>query len=84
MFTPYIVAELAQRAEIYCVYVTSINDGAQILTFLGIDNNRDFRNALIAIDLKIEINSFQNLKQLNPRIVRMEHLEQLKNKRPGL
>ena len=41
-FTPYLVVELSPSAEIRCMCVTSINDGAQILTFLGIHNNRDF------------------------------------------
>ena len=45
LFTPYLVVELSPSAEIWCVYVTSINDGTQILTFLGIDNNRDFQNS---------------------------------------
>ena len=44
LFPPYLVVELSPRAEIWCVSVTSINDGTQILTFLGIDNNRDFQN----------------------------------------
>ena len=51
LFTPYLVVELSPSAEIWCVcvcmcvYVTSINDGTQILTFLGIHNNRDFLNS---------------------------------------
>ena len=45
MFTPYLVVELSPSAEIWCVYVTSINDGTQILTFLGIHNIRDFQNS---------------------------------------
>ena len=45
LFTPYLVVELPQIAEIWCAHVTSINDGTQILTFLGIDNNRDFQNS---------------------------------------
>ena len=43
MFTSYFVVELSPRAEIWCVYVTSINDGTHILTFPGINYNRDFR-----------------------------------------
>ena len=39
--------ELSPSAEIWCVYVTSINDGTQILTFLGIHNNRDFQNSRV-------------------------------------
>ena len=42
LFTPYLVVELSPSAKIWCVYVTSISDGTQILTFLGINNNRDF------------------------------------------
>ena len=45
LITPYLVVELSPGAEIWCVYVTSINDGTQILTLLGIDNNRDFQKA---------------------------------------
>ena len=45
LFAPYLVVELSPRAEIWCVYVTSINDGAQILKFLGIHNNRVFLNS---------------------------------------
>ena len=41
-FTPYLVVELSPSAEIWCVHVTSIIEGAQILTSLGIHNNRDF------------------------------------------
>ena len=44
LFTPYLVVEQSPSAEICCVYVTSINDGTQILTFLGIHNNGDFLN----------------------------------------
>ena len=33
LLTPYLVVELSPSAEIWCVYVTSINDGTQILTF---------------------------------------------------
>ena len=44
LFTPYLVIELSPSAETWCVYVTSINDGTQILTFLEIHNNRDFLN----------------------------------------
>ena len=44
IFTPYLVVGLSPCAEIWCVLVTSINDGIQILTFLGIHNNRDFLN----------------------------------------
>ena len=36
IFTPYLVVELSPSAEIRCVYVTSIKDGTQTLTFLGI------------------------------------------------
>ena len=45
LFTPYLVVELSPSAKIWCVYVTSINDGTQILTFLGIHNNHDFLNS---------------------------------------
>ena len=45
LFTPYLVVELSPSAEIWYVYVTSINDGTEILTFLGIHNNRDFQNS---------------------------------------
>ena len=45
LFTPYLVVELSPGAEIWCVYVTSINNGNHILTFLGIDNNRNFQNS---------------------------------------
>ena len=46
--------ELSPSAEIWCVYVTSINDGTQILTFLGIHNNRDFQNSrFFCVDLNI-------------------------------
>ena len=44
-FTPYLVVELSPSAEIWCVYVTRFNDGTQILTFLGTDNNHDFQNS---------------------------------------
>ena len=39
------MVELSPSAEIWCVYATNINEGTQILTFLGIDNNRDFQNS---------------------------------------
>ena len=42
---PYLVIELTPSAEIWCVYVICINDGTQILTFLGINNNRDFQSS---------------------------------------
>ena len=42
LFTPYLVVDLSSSAEIWCVYVSSINGGTQILTFLRIHNNRDF------------------------------------------
>ena len=45
LFTSYLVVELSPGAEIWCVYATSINDGTQILTFLGIQNKRDFQNS---------------------------------------
>ena len=45
LFTPYLVVELSSSAEIWCVYVTSIIDGTQILTFLEIHSNRDFQNS---------------------------------------
>ena len=45
LFTPYLVVEVSPSAEIWCVYVTSINDGTQILTFLGIHNSRYFQNS---------------------------------------
>ena len=43
LFTSYLGVELSPGAGIWCVYATSINDCTQILTFLGIQNNRDFR-----------------------------------------
>ena len=46
LFAPYLVVELSPSAEVWCVYVTSINDGTQILTFHGIHNYRDFQNSL--------------------------------------
>ena len=45
LITPYLVVELSPSAEIWCVHVTSINNCTQILTFLGIHNNRDFQNS---------------------------------------
>ena len=45
LFTPYLVVQLSPSAKIRCVYVTSINGGTQILTFLKIHNNRDFQNS---------------------------------------
>ena len=51
LFTPYLVVELSPSAEIWCVYVTSINDGAQILTFLGIHNTRDFQNSRFSVGI---------------------------------
>ena len=45
LFTPYLMVEQSPSAEIWCAYVTSINDGTQILIFLWIDNNRDFQNS---------------------------------------
>ena len=45
LFTLYLVVELSPNAETWCVYVTSINDGTQILTFLGIHNKCDFQNS---------------------------------------
>ena len=45
LFTPYLVVELSPSDEIWHVYVTSINDGTQILTFLGIDNNLNFQKS---------------------------------------
>ena len=45
LITPYLVVELSPGAEIWWVYVTSISDGTQILTFLGINNNRDFQKS---------------------------------------
>ena len=45
LFTTYLVVGLSRSAEIWCVYVASINDGTQILTFLGIHNNRYFQNS---------------------------------------
>ena len=45
LFTSYLVVELSPGAEIWCVYATGINDGTQILTFLGIQNKRDFQNS---------------------------------------
>ena len=44
-FTPYLVVELSPSAELWYVYVTSISDGTQISTFLGIHHNRDFLNS---------------------------------------
>ena len=43
LFTPYLVLELLPSAEISCVYVTSINDGTQILTFLELTTLAIFR-----------------------------------------
>ena len=45
LFTPYLVVELSPSAEIWYVHVTGINDGTQIVTFLGIHNNRNFMNS---------------------------------------
>ena len=45
LFTPYLVVELSPSAEIWRGYVTGIHDGTQILTFLGIHNNRDFQSS---------------------------------------
>ena len=45
LFTPYLVVELSPSSEFWCVHVTSINDGTQILTFLGIHNDHDFLNS---------------------------------------
>ena len=60
--TPYLVVELSPSAEIWCVYVTSINDGAQISTVLAIDNNRDFQYSRFfcvnLVILKPELHSF--------------------------
>ena len=59
LITPYLVVELSPSAENWCVYVASINDGARILTFLGIHNNRDFQNSRF---------SCGNLFILNPEL----------------
>ena len=56
LFTPYLVVELSPSAEIWCVYVTSINDGTQILTFLGIHNNRYFQNSRFLCGILIILN----------------------------
>ena len=45
LFTPYLVVELSVKAEIWYMYVTSFNDGTQILTFPGSNNNHDFQNS---------------------------------------
>ena len=57
LFTPYLVVELSSSAEIWCVYVTSINDGTQILAFPGINNNHDFRNSRFFYGDLIVLNS---------------------------
>ena len=59
LFTPYLVVELSSIAEIWCVYVTSINDGTRILTFLGIHNIRDLLNSRFLC---------RNLILLNPEL----------------
>ena len=46
LFTPYLVVEQSPSAKIWCLHVTSINDGAQILAFPGFNNNRDFQNSI--------------------------------------
>ena len=45
LFLPYLVVGLSLGTEFGSVYVTRINDGNQILKFLGIDNNCDFQNS---------------------------------------
>ena len=45
LFTQYLVVELSLKAEIWCMFVASSNDDVRILTFLGINNNRDFQNS---------------------------------------
>ena len=63
--TPYLVIELSPSTEIWYVSVTRINDGTQILTFLGIDSNRDFQNSrffcgnLIILNLSCIVFYFQ-------------------------
>ena len=54
--TPYLVVELSPSAEIWFAYVTSISDGTQILTFLGIHNNRYFQNSRFLGGILIIIN----------------------------
>ena len=39
------MVEQEPSAEIWCINVTSINEGTQVLTCLGIHNNRDFLNS---------------------------------------
>ena len=51
LFTPYLVVDLSPSAEIWYVDVTCFNDGTQILTFLGIHNNRDFLNSRFAVGI---------------------------------
>ena len=43
LFTQYLVVDLSPSAEIWCVYVESINDGTQILTFLEFTTIAIFR-----------------------------------------
>ena len=43
MFTPYLVVEQSPSAAIRCVYVASINDGTQILSFLEFTTIAIFR-----------------------------------------
>ena len=54
--TPYLVIELSPSTEIWYVCVTRINDGTQILTFLGIDNNRDFQNSRFCSNSSLHCN----------------------------
>ena len=49
--------QLSPRAEIWCMYVTSSNDGTQILAFPGINNNRDFPNSRFFYGDLIVLNS---------------------------
>ena len=57
LLTPYLVVELSPSAEIWCVHVTSNNDGTQILTFLKIDNKHDFQNSRFFCGNLIILNS---------------------------
>ena len=57
LFTLYLGVDLLLRAEIWCVYVTSINDGTQILTFPGIDGIHDFHDYRFFIEAEIVYNS---------------------------
>ena len=51
------MVELSPRAEIWCAYIASINDGTQTLTFQGIHNNRDFQDSRFFCGDSIILNS---------------------------